>query len=411
MSDTQEMVQLEGSSKGPRKVAAEPELDGMISQMRSNVSQGERPLPTRPKNRDRERLAGFMWSDAGHPDAKEKDAEFSDYDKISSEGTPKATSPISGMLMMETEDDAEDQEGTTGPKVALRKPTRARLTKTPQQDNQDQLKKDPQELQRAHSDLLCELRMTHRDNRHQSIELRVLKRQNEHLREAYNKQRTEMAGNPKKFSKVERNKYIEHFQMMENDISYLRHELEKRDTHIEMLTKQTREANHEKGLLEGGNRQLQRQIREMSANLTECKDDLLRLQPSSQTSDSEIADRYSNLSQQIAGWVDDQTEDAETLEERFLGLKAVAELGLDLFAMHMQENHLKLAQEHPDSVPSILQYLIHCYIGQYVLGDAIYFYGLDVRNAGVLQQIEQGMTLLEPQRGILISPIPREVLG
>ena len=240
----------------------------------------------------------------------------------------------------------------------------------------------------------------HRENKDQSHELRDLKKQNMQIREEYSRLYNETTEDPQRFSKRERNKYHEHIQMMEQHIAYQRHELEKRDNHIEMLTKQTREANHAKDELDIGTRRLQRQIKELSINLTECKDDLLRLQPISQTSDSEIAEQYSNLCQQIAGWVDDQTEDAEVLEERFEGLKTTDDLNLDpTLALYTTEDHLRLAQEHPDSVPLLLQYLIHCYISQYVLGKAVYFYGLDAHNVGLIQQIEQGMELLEPKRG------------
>ena len=294
-----------------------------------------------------------------------------------------------------------DTESKGKAPAAVTKPTRARLTKTPRQDDEDPLAKDLRELQRNHSDLINQLRMVNRENRDQSLELRDVKKQNTQLREAYNKLYNEMTEDPQKFSKRERNKYHEHFEMMQQHIAFLQHELEKRDSHIEMLTNQTREANHEKDELDGGNRRLQRQIKELSANLTECKDDLLRLQPTSQTSDSEIAERYSNLCQQIAGWVDDQTEDVETLEERFEGLNTTEDLNLDpTLALYTTQDHLKLAQEHPDSVPLLLQYLIHCYLDQYVLGDSIYFYGLDVHNVGLLQQVEQGMKLLEPKRGM-----------
>ena len=285
--------------------------------------------------------------------------------------------------------------------MAASKPTRTRLTKDAKRDPvEDSLAKDHKELQRNHCELINELRITNRENREQSLELRNVKKQNVQIREAYTKLYNEMAEDPQKFSKRERNKYYEHFEVMQHNIAFLQHELEKRDTHIEMLTKQTRDANHERDELDRGNRRLQRQVKDLSANLTECKDDLLRLQPTSQTSDSEIAERYSNLCQQIAGWVDDQTEDVETLEERFEGLTSPDDLNLDpTLALYTTQDHLHLAQQHPDSVPSLLQYLIHCYLSQYIFGDSVYFYGLDVHNVGLFQQVERGMEMLEPKRG------------
>ena len=293
-----------------------------------------------------------------------------------------------------------DSESNLKMKAAIPKPTRARLVKAPKHEDDTLIINDHRELQRAHSEALNELRMTSRENRDQSLELRDLKKQNAQIKEAYNRLYAEMAGDPQRLSRRERNKYNEHFQMMEQHITFLQHELEKRDNHIEMLTKQTREANQEKDELDGGNRRLQRQIQELSANLTECKDDLMRLQPTSQTSDSEIAEQYSNLCQQIAGWVDDQTEDVEVLEERFNGVKSVEDLDLDpVLTQYTTDEHLKLAQENPNSIPLMLQHLIHCYMNHFVLGSSIYFFGLDAHNVGLIQLIEKGMKLLEPKRG------------
>ena len=296
---------------------------------------------------------------------------------------------------------ASDPESKGKATVTVAKPTRARLTKNGKRDDgEDPLVKDHRELQRTHSELIDELRTTNRDLRQQSLGLRNVRKQNVQLREAYSKLYNEMAEDPQRLSKRERSKYHEHFELIQQHLAFAQHEVGKRDAHIEMLTKQTREANHERDELDGENRRLQRQVQGLSANLTECKDDLLRLQPTSQTSDSEIAERYSNLCQQIASWVDDQTEDVETLEERFRGLSTTDGLNLDpTLALYTTQDHLKLAQEHPDSVPLLLQYLIHRYLSQHVLGESIFFYGLDVRNVGLIQQIEHGMKLLEPRRG------------
>lgn len=285
--------------------------------------------------------------------------------------------------------------------MAAAKSTSTRNTKDWKRDiNANPLAKDHRELQRTHNKLIDELRAANRDLREQSLEMRTIKRQNMQIREAYSKLYNETMEDPQQLSRREKIKYHEHFDLMQQDLALLQNELEKRDSHIEMLTKQTREANKERDELDGTNRRLQRHNQELSANLTECKDDLLRLQPTSQTSDSEIAERYSNLCQQIAGWVDDQTENIEMLEERFKGLNSTDELACDPdLAQFATPANLKLAWGHPDSVPWILQYLIHCYLGQYVFGENVYCYGLDAHNAALIRQIEQGIGLLEPRRG------------
>ena len=270
------------------------------------------------------------------------------------------------------------------------------------------LDKDHRDLQSACDTLRRDLKSTSRENRDQSLELRDLKRrlaklqeqnaqlreQNGLLREAY--QASQARG--EKLSRSERNKYGEHFEMLEKHISHLQHERHKRETHMEFLTEQTREANDGKEQLEAEIRKQQRQIRDLSAHLTECRDDLLRLQPTSQVSDNEIGDQFSNLDQQIAGWVDDQTEDSTVLEEKIGGFKTVDDLP-ELLRMFATSDHLRLAKKYPDSQPLLLRYLIHCYLQTFILSSDVYLFGLDARNITLLQGMEQGMKQLEPRRG------------
>ena len=167
---------------------------------------------------------------------------------------------------------------------------------------------------------------------------------------------------------------------------------------MEFLTEQTRQANDSKGRLEAEIRKLQRQTRDLSANLTECKDDLLRLQPTSQVSDSEISEGFSDIDQQIAGWVDDQTEDSTILEEKIGKIKTVDDLP-ELLRMFATSDHLRLARKYPDSQPLLLRYFIHCFLQNFIVSSDVYLFGLDERNVALLQGIEEGMKQLEPRRG------------
>ena len=293
-------------------------------------------------------------------------------------------------------------------KATLQKPKPNQSTKLTESETLEVLEKDYRGLHKAYDDARRDLQLSNRENRDQSLELRDLRRrlsklqehntqlheQNGQLREAY--QAHQARG--EKLSKSERNKYNEHFEMLENHISQLKHERHKRETHMESLTEQTREANDGKERLEAEGRRLQRQMRDLAANLTECKDDLLRLQPTSQVSDNEISDQFSNLDQQIAGWVDDKTEDSTVLEEKIGSIKAVEELPemLRIFAI---PDHLRLAKKYPDSQPLLLRYFIHCYLQNFILSGEVYLFGLDARNIALLQGMEAGMKQLEPRRG------------
>ena len=283
-------------------------------------------------------------------------------------------------------------------------------TKVTASEKSQGLEQDLHDLQKAHDNAQRDLSFSSRENRDQSLELRDLKRrlaklqeqntqlreQNGLLREAY---QASQARGGDKLSKGDKHKYHEHYEMLENHISHLQHERHKRETHMEFLTEQTREANDGKERLEAEARKLQRQMRDLSANLTECKDDLLRLQPASQISDHEIAEQFSNLDQQIAGWVDDKTEDATALEEKMGSIKTVDDLPEPL-RMFATAEHLRLAKKYPDAQPLLLRYFIHCYLQTFVLSSDVYLFGLDERNVALLQGMEEGMKQLEPRRGI-----------
>ena len=282
-------------------------------------------------------------------------------------------------------------------------------TKWSKSETLEGLEKDYRTLQETYDEARRNLQSSDRENRDQSLELRDLKRrlaklqeqnaqlreQNGLLREAY--QANQARG--EKLSKGEKAKYSEHFEMFKNHISQLEHERHKRESHMEFLTEQTREANEGKERLEAETRKLQRQMKDLSASLTECRDDLLRLQPTSQVSDNEISDQFSNLDQQIAGWIDDKTEDSPVLEEKIGSIKMVDDLP-ELLRMFATSDHLRVAKKYPDSQPMLLRYLIHCYLQTFVLGSNIYLFGLDARNIALLRGVEEGMKQLEPRRGI-----------
>ena len=283
------------------------------------------------------------------------------------------------------------------------------MTESEALENLEALEKDYRDQKKAYDDTRQDLQSSSRENRDQSLELRDLKRRVAKLQEQ-NSQLREQTGllreayqahqaRGEKLSKSERNKYNERVEMLENHIAHLQHERHKRETHMEFLTEQTREANDGKERLEAEARKLQRQMRDLSANLTECRDDLLRLQPTSQVSDNEISEQFSNLDQQIAGWVDDRTEDTTVLEENIGSIKTVDDLP-ELLRMFATADHLRLAKKYPDSQPLLLRYFVHRYLQTFILSSEVYLFGLDTHNIALLQGMEEGMKQLEPRRGI-----------
>ncbi|KAL8991881.1 MAG: hypothetical protein Q9188_007684, partial [Gyalolechia gomerana] len=263
-------------------------------------------------------------------------------------------------------------------------------SKHPENDNRS-LKKD-------YEDLRHDLRIAWRENTEQATELRDLKKQNAHLKETMRTQ-----GDSKSFKDQimsERRRFYEHVNMLDDHIAHLKHQLEKTKLHMDQLTFQTREANEEKATYESKLQTLQKQNARLNEDLTECRDDILRLQPPSQLPDSKIAEEYANLHQQIASWVDDEAEDSESMETQLGSLLADKDAP-ELLKSILDNDLIKATRRYPDAEPLILRYIIQSYIHQSILADDIYLFGLDEHNETILRSIAHAMEDLEPKRDFL----------
>lgn len=238
----------------------------------------------------------------------------------------------------------------------------------------------------------------------QHRELRDLKKHNAELREALHKENIQ----------GEKDRLWENIEKLEHNAYHYKVELHRRKVHMESLTQQTRDAVEEKNDAEIAARKLSRENRNLQENLTECKDDLLRLQPPSQMSDSELSEQYLSLHQHISRWVDDQTEDSQLLEQRFEDLSITKEDLPELLRKSLSNEHLRLGKKQPSSLPPILRYIIHYHLDQHIFREDIYLFGLDDHNTRLLRGIELGMKKLEPPRGkyhrLTITTILRSIL-
>ncbi|KAL8896795.1 MAG: hypothetical protein Q9207_007533 [Kuettlingeria erythrocarpa] len=253
------------------------------------------------------------------------------------------------------------------------------------------LKKDCEEARH-------ELRIAWRDNREQAIELRDLKKQNAHLKETIRIQGDSRSYKDHIMS--ERRKFFEHVEMLEDHIGHLKHQLEKTKLHMDQLTFQTREANEEKAAYETKLQSLQKQNNRLNDDLTECRDDILRLQPPSQIPDSKIAEEFNNLYQQIASWVDDEAEDSLSMEARLGSLLADKDAP-ELLKSILDNDLIRATRKYPDAEPLILRYIIQIHIYRCILADDLYLFGLDEHNETILRSIAHAMEALEPKRDFL----------
>ena len=163
---------------------------------------------------------------------------------------------------------------------------------------------------------------------------------------------------------------------------------------------QTRQAVEMKNNLENANRKLQQLNRELSENLTECKDDLLRMQPPGQISDAEVSEHYSALHQQIARWVDDETEDSPPLEQRFEALPFDSGEIPETLRKYLKNDVLQLGKKYPNSQPLVLRHLIVWFLDTHILRQDVDLFGLADATAAVIREVEHSMKLLEPKRGM-----------
>ncbi|KAI4113044.1 MAG: hypothetical protein LQ345_005896 [Seirophora villosa] len=257
---------------------------------------------------------------------------------------------------------------------------------------------DNRALRRDYDDAKQELRLASRENKDLSTELRDLKKQNAHLKETMRTQADSKSFKDQILS--ERRKFYEHVNMLEDHIGHLKHQLEKTKLHMDQLTFQTREANEEKASYESKLQNLQKQNNRLNEDLTECRDDILRLQPPSQIPDSKIADEYNNVYQQIASWVDDEAEDASSMETQLANLFADKDAP-ELLKSVLDNDLIRVAKKYPDAEPLLLRYIIHVHIHRCILDDAIYLFGLDEHNEIILRSIARAMEDLEPKRDFL----------
>lgn len=232
----------------------------------------------------------------------------------------------------------------------------------------------------------------------QSVQLQEVRRQHAQLQDAH-RSRTQSTDHQRDQMRKEHDELIHHLEQQRDTINFLRHDQFHRKSHIESLTMQTREAVEMKENLEDVNRKLKTLNRELSENLTECKDDLLRMQPPSQISDTEVSEHYSVLHQQIARWVDDGTEESHPLEQRFEALPMNCDELPEILREHLDHDNIRLAKKYPNAQPLVLRHLINSFLDAHILNGDVDLFGLDDGADAVIKGVEHGMKLLEPKRG------------
>ena len=134
---------------------------------------------------------------------------------------------------------------------------------------------------------------------------------------------------------------------------------------------------------------LQLTISKLREELEACKDDLFRVQPIIYTSDTEILNRYENISQQIWSWVDAEISIAE----------ANTKSNTKLFSDGGNTYIASLFHAGLNIGEYLLVATIHYYLVEKLFGTAIYLFGVPSDLVDILQKTEKSMTGLKPRRG------------
>ncbi|KAI4271491.1 MAG: hypothetical protein LQ337_005971 [Flavoplaca oasis] len=337
-------------------------------------------------------------------DASEPESFYRDASTTKGMNHHQPSRPSSWVHVIPEDKDASSRESSQEDPPT--KPGIPPRTKKPQSrssvdvdDNESKnLKVEHRNLKKEYEETRQDLRSAWHENKEQSLEIRDLKKHNAHLKETI---RTH--ADPKSYKDQimsERRKFYEHVDMLDDHIAHLKHQLEKTKLHMDQLTFQTREANEEKAAYENKLQTLQKQNARLNEDLTECRDDILRLQPPSQIPDSKIAEEYSSLYQQIASWVDDEADDTQFMETSLTDL-ATDKKAPELLRAYLDPDLIRLTKKHSDAEPLVLRYIIQLHLHRVILADDIYLFGLDEHNITMLRSIEHAMEALEPKRDTL----------
>ena len=134
-------------------------------------------------------------------------------------------------------------------------------------------------------------------------------------------------------------------------------------------------------------------IEALRQELSSCRDDLFRLQPTVPTPDNVILKEFECLSVQVASWIDDEIVQYERLHP-MAGPK-------DFFAPGTNQNSASFLQRFPEAGEYLVRFHIHRFLYNMIFGKGIYLFGLSEQERKTIQVAEKGMANLRPPRGML----------
>ena len=141
-------------------------------------------------------------------------------------------------------------------------------------------------------------------------------------------------------------------------------------------------------------KQLQKARKKLAAcqhDLTACRDELFRLQPIAQSTDSRVTHELESLCQHIINWIE---------AEVVLLEKAHPESGPEhIFSAGEDKEAARFMEQHPRSGEHLATHMIHCWLQDHVFGQKVSYLGLPAEATQLLERAEQSMARLDPPRG------------
>lgn len=140
--------------------------------------------------------------------------------------------------------------------------------------------------------------------------------------------------------------------------------------------------------------QLQKTNLSQHHELQTCKDNLFRLQPVTQLTDSDILKQYETLCQQVSNWVDNELSKFEDKSGYPVNDTRIITDG--------GSNSIKrLLNSTPEAGEYLVSAEIHENIQRHFFGENVILFGLSQNITGFLHCVEEHMATLEPRRGML----------
>lgn len=176
----------------------------------------------------------------------------------------------------------------------------------------------------------------------------------------------------------------------------------------EKTHKEVQEANDRGSAAEEEERKWKLKAKELSDELSQCKDELFSLQPHWGASDTQIASDWDSLCQQITRWVDDEAEFTKELLEQLTDLKQRGHLTSTILKYWAPDRQLIVNRyDLNDDLDWLVRYNIHCLLETFIFSETVCLFGLTEEDARLIRAMERSLSTLKPQRGESIRLMPQ----